>query len=211
MHTYLFTLFLSLSPTLSLAPSLPLSLPPSLPLSPFPFLSLQVVSPLSTRAQIVKAELSDTEGLKYKLEEKGKEIVELKKAFKLKGQEVGEINTKVDLLEKKLETADAEVRVMIASQKKRVLPNKVKGIGLYLDLIMCKNCKVLYLLIDDVNCTCSHGCSVLAKSKRRKWKQRGLKPSWNSKKGTLLYCTLLYCTLLYCTLTHSLTSSVVCV
>ena len=74
--------------------------------------NLQVVSPLSVRAQVVKGELSDTEGLKYKLEEKANEILEIKKALKLKGQEVTEINVKVGLLEKKLETAESEVCVM---------------------------------------------------------------------------------------------------
>jgi len=71
-----------------------------------------VISPLSIRAQVVKGELSDTEGLKYKLEEKANEILEIKKALKLKGQEVTEINVKVGLLEKKLETADTEVHCM---------------------------------------------------------------------------------------------------
>ena len=71
-----------------------------------------MVPPLSVRAQVVKGELSDTEGLKYKLEEKANEILEIKKALKLKGQEVTEINVKVGLLEKKLETAEAEVCVM---------------------------------------------------------------------------------------------------
>lgn len=61
------------------------------------------------RSQAVKAELSDTEGLKYKIEEKNNEILELKKNIKLKSQEIGEINTKVNLLEKKLEQADSEV------------------------------------------------------------------------------------------------------
>ena len=36
------------------------------------------------RAMTVKSELSDTEGLKFKLEEKCNEILEFKKAIKLK-------------------------------------------------------------------------------------------------------------------------------
>lgn len=70
---------------------------------------LQVTPPLGVRAQAVKAELSDTEGLKYKIEEKNNEIIELKKNIKMKSQEVGEVNVKVGLLEKKLEIADTEV------------------------------------------------------------------------------------------------------
>lgn len=61
---------------------------------------------------MVKDELSDTEGLRYKIEEKNEEIKELKKNLKLKLQEIGEINTKVALLEKKLEQAGADVSLM---------------------------------------------------------------------------------------------------
>ena len=75
----------------------------------FSSILLQVTPPLSVRAQAVKAELSDTEGLKYKIEEKNNEIIELKKSIKMKSQEVGEVNVKVGLLEKKLEIADTEV------------------------------------------------------------------------------------------------------
>ena len=62
---------------------------------------------------MVKDELSDTEGLRYKIEEKNEEIKELKKNLKLKLQEIGEINTKVALLEKKLEQGGAEVSHVI--------------------------------------------------------------------------------------------------
>ena len=115
-HCLILTFFFNLSlplPSLPPSPFLPSltpspSLPPSLSLPPL----TKVISPLVTRAQIVKGELSDTEGLKYKIEEKGKETLELKKTIKLKGQEMGEVNVKVDLLEKKLEMADAEVCIM---------------------------------------------------------------------------------------------------
>jgi hypothetical protein len=69
----------------------------------------QVTSPLVARSLTVKAELSDTENLKYRVEEKNEEILELKKNLKLKVVEIGEINTKVELLGKKLELADEEV------------------------------------------------------------------------------------------------------
>ena len=39
---------------------------------------------MMVRAMTVKSELSDTEGLKFKLEEKFNEILEFKKAIKLK-------------------------------------------------------------------------------------------------------------------------------
>ena len=64
---------------------------------------------LGVRAQAAKAELSDNEGLKYKIEEKNNEISELKKTIKIKAQEVEEVKVKVGLLEKKLEDADIEV------------------------------------------------------------------------------------------------------
>lgn len=66
-------------------------------------------SPLDTRGQTVKAELSDQEGLKFKVEEKNAEIEELKKTIRLKDNKVGEINVKVKLLEKSVEVADTEV------------------------------------------------------------------------------------------------------
>ena len=64
---------------------------------------------LGVHAQAAKAELSDNEGLKYKIEEKNNEISELKKIIKIKAQEVEEVKVKVGLLEKKLEVADIEV------------------------------------------------------------------------------------------------------
>ena len=45
---------------------------------------LQVVPPVETRANIVKALLSDTENLKVKLENKDEDLKELKKHLKLK-------------------------------------------------------------------------------------------------------------------------------
>ena len=41
-------------------------------------------APCVLRAAAVKAELSDTEGLRYKVEEKNQDIVELKKTIKIK-------------------------------------------------------------------------------------------------------------------------------
>ena len=53
---------------------------------PCPSPPLQPTLPMMVRAQTVKSELSDTEGLKFKLEEKNGEILEFKKALKLKVQ-----------------------------------------------------------------------------------------------------------------------------
>ena len=64
---------------------------------------------MDVHAQAPKADLSVTEGLKYKIEEKNNEIIELKKSIEIKAQEVKEIYVKVGLLEKKLEIADTEV------------------------------------------------------------------------------------------------------
>ncbi len=49
------------------------------------------------------------------MEEKENEIMTVKKALKLKGQEISEINMKVELLEKKLESADMEVYIRLIS------------------------------------------------------------------------------------------------
>ena len=64
---------------------------------------------LGVHTQADKAGFSDIEGLKYKIEEKNNEIIELKKSIEIKAQEVEQINVKVGLLEKKLEIADTEV------------------------------------------------------------------------------------------------------
>ena len=60
------------------------------------------------RARAVKAQLSDVEGLEFKLEEKQRDIQELKMALRRKAEELSEGGVKVGLLEKRVETADAE-------------------------------------------------------------------------------------------------------
>ena len=45
---------------------------------------MQVKPPVEMRADMVKAELSDTEGLGFKLEERQKDIMQLKTALKMK-------------------------------------------------------------------------------------------------------------------------------
>ena len=45
---------------------------------------VQVKPPVQARADMVKAELSDTEGLGFKLEERQRDILQLKTALKMK-------------------------------------------------------------------------------------------------------------------------------
>nr|WAW84814.1 dynactin 1 [Halisarca dujardinii] len=66
------------------------------------------IPPYAVRATSVKNELSDAEGLGYRLEEKNKEFVELKKAIRQKGEEVAEGNIRISLMEKKVESAVLE-------------------------------------------------------------------------------------------------------
>ena len=49
-----------------------------------PLLPIQPERPASVRAHAVKSELSDVEGLGFKLEERQKDILELKRSLKLK-------------------------------------------------------------------------------------------------------------------------------
>ena len=120
---------------------------------------------MEVRAQAVKAELSDVEGLGFKLEERQKDILELKKTLKMKvlgttdnlipspsdlllgeygneagacslqnmrwvmiefhlpliqAQELSESNVKIGLLEKKVESADAECTKKVEAERKEV-------------------------------------------------------------------------------------------
>lgn len=52
----------------------------------FPF--TQPERPASVRARAVKSELSDVEGLGFKLEERQKDILELKRSLKMKVQTI---------------------------------------------------------------------------------------------------------------------------
>lgn len=65
-------------------------------------------SPLTLRAHAVKAEVRDMENLKLKLEAKENDIVELKKALKLKMDEFSELHVRKEMLEKKLEVLSKE-------------------------------------------------------------------------------------------------------
>ncbi|KAK2862760.1 hypothetical protein Q5P01_002293 [Channa striata] len=69
--------------------------------------------PVETRAALVRAEMTDAEGLGVKLEDRETVIKEVKKSLKIKGEELSEANVRLSLLEKKLDTStkDADERV----------------------------------------------------------------------------------------------------
>lgn len=62
---------------------------------------------------MVRAEMTDAEGLGVKLEDRETVIKELKRSLKIKGEELSEANVRLSLLEKKLDTStkDADERV----------------------------------------------------------------------------------------------------
>ncbi|KAM8899114.1 dynactin subunit 1-like isoform 2-T2 [Spinachia spinachia] len=71
------------------------------------------IPPVEMRASTVRAEMTDAEGLGVKLEDRETASKELKKALKIKGEELSEASVRLSLLEKKLDTStkDADERV----------------------------------------------------------------------------------------------------
>ncbi|XP_068569657.1 dynactin subunit 1-like isoform X2 [Cebidichthys violaceus] len=69
--------------------------------------------PVEMRASIVRAEMTDAEGLGVKLEDRETVNKEVKKSLKIKGEELSEAHVRLSLLEKKLDTStkDADERV----------------------------------------------------------------------------------------------------
>ncbi|XP_018601907.2 dynactin subunit 1-like isoform X1 [Scleropages formosus] len=69
--------------------------------------------PVELRAAALRAEITDTEGLGVKLEDREMVIKELKKSLKIKGEELSEAHVRLSLLEKKLDCSskDADERV----------------------------------------------------------------------------------------------------
>nr|XP_057933496.1 dynactin subunit 1 isoform X2 [Doryrhamphus excisus] len=69
--------------------------------------------PVDVRAAVLRAEITDAEGLGMKLEDRETVIKELKKSLKIKGEELSEANVRLSLLEKKLDSSsrDADERV----------------------------------------------------------------------------------------------------
>ncbi|XP_015930705.2 dynactin subunit 1 [Parasteatoda tepidariorum] len=69
--------------------------------------------PIYVRAQSIKEEARDLENLKFKLEGRETDILELKKALKIKSDELSEMHVRKEMAEKKLEiaTKDGDERV----------------------------------------------------------------------------------------------------
>uniref|UniRef100_A0AAQ4PP88 Dynactin subunit 1 n=1 Tax=Gasterosteus aculeatus aculeatus TaxID=481459 RepID=A0AAQ4PP88_GASAC len=69
--------------------------------------------PVDMRAAALRAEITDAEGVGLKLEDRETVIKELKKALKIKGEELSEASVRLSLLEKKLDSSskDADERV----------------------------------------------------------------------------------------------------
>lgn len=65
-------------------------------------------APLLLRAQAMKAEVMDVDNLKLKLEAKESDIIEFKKALKMKMDEFSELHIRKDMVEKKLEVLSKE-------------------------------------------------------------------------------------------------------
>ncbi|XP_039262421.2 dynactin subunit 1-like [Styela clava] len=63
----------------------------------------EVSPPVKKRAQAVKSEITDSEGLATKLSDKDTVIQELRKSLKLKSAEMGETKIRIGMLERKLE------------------------------------------------------------------------------------------------------------
>lgn len=71
------------------------------------------VPPVVLRASSVKSQIADIESIKFKMESKEEQIMDLKRQLKLKQEELSEQQVRIGLVEKKLETAskDAEDKV----------------------------------------------------------------------------------------------------
>lgn len=63
------------------------------------------IPPVYLRAQAVKGETKDIENLKFKLDAREGDIMELKKALKIKSEELSEMHVRKEMVEKKLELA----------------------------------------------------------------------------------------------------------
>ncbi|KAL0969547.1 hypothetical protein UPYG_G00228720 [Umbra pygmaea] len=74
---------------------------------------IMTAPPVELRAASLRAEITDAEGLGAKLEDRDTIIKELKKALKIKGEELSEASVRLSLLEKKLDSSskDADERV----------------------------------------------------------------------------------------------------
>lgn len=71
-------------------------------------------SPYSQRAESIRAELSDSVGLKLKLDEKDKELLECRKQIQIKDGELSDAKWKEQSLEKQIQKATKEVSSLFA-------------------------------------------------------------------------------------------------
>lgn len=74
---------------------------------------LQPIPPILTRAAQVKKELEQIKTLQMKLEAKDNDIKELKTLLKTKHEEIGELNIRKDLAEKKQANSDNKLATVI--------------------------------------------------------------------------------------------------
>lgn len=91
------------------------------------------------RAQAVKSEARDLEQLRFKLESRESDLLELKRALKLRGDELSETQVRKEMAEKKLELAvrDGDERVERIQRQldeaRMLLKNKEKEFEITLD------------------------------------------------------------------------------
>uniref|UniRef100_A0A1W7RAM6 Dynactin subunit 1 n=1 Tax=Hadrurus spadix TaxID=141984 RepID=A0A1W7RAM6_9SCOR len=68
----------------------------------------KVIAPVFMRAQCIKGETKDVENLKFKLEAREMDIIEIKKALKLKSEELSEMHIRKEMTERKLELSSRD-------------------------------------------------------------------------------------------------------
>lgn len=82
--------------------------------------TLQDTPPIVQRAQNIKAELKDSEHIKYKLESKDQDLRDLRLLMKQKNEELSEMVVRRDLAEKKLVTATKDADATIEKLQRKV-------------------------------------------------------------------------------------------
>uniref|UniRef100_H2Y6D9 Uncharacterized protein n=1 Tax=Ciona savignyi TaxID=51511 RepID=H2Y6D9_CIOSA len=68
----------------------------------------KIVPPVEKRAQALKSEMTDTDGLAKQIEDKDISITELRKALRTKSEDMSEAKIRIELLERKLEKSSKE-------------------------------------------------------------------------------------------------------
>ncbi|XP_041368819.1 dynactin subunit 1-like isoform X2 [Gigantopelta aegis] len=80
----------------------------------------KIVAPVRQRANTVKAQIADTEVMKYKLDNKEEAIMDLKKQLKLKQEEISEQQVRISLLERKFENATRGSNEQVDKMKRKL-------------------------------------------------------------------------------------------